>query len=46
VFIADGKSKTMAEMPLSEKNSISHRGLALRNFALLLKSSGLMGKGE
>lgn len=32
VFIPDGYDKTFAEMPLSEKNRISHRAKALRKF--------------
>jgi len=36
VFIAEGTGKTMAELPPEEKNERSHRGKALRNFALLL----------
>jgi len=38
VFIPDGYSKTMAELSIDEKNKISHRGVALRNFSDLLKS--------
>lgn len=29
VFMPDGQNRTFAEMPLSEKNKISHRGLAV-----------------
>jgi len=36
VFIAEGTSMTMAELPPEEKNKRSHRGKALRKFALLL----------
>ena len=36
VFFARGKSKTMAELSQEEKNSLSHRGKALRSFARLL----------
>ena len=37
VFIPDGKKVTMAELRIDEKNAISHRGNALRNFSKLLK---------
>jgi XTP/dITP diphosphohydrolase len=30
VFIAEGYDLTFAEMPLSEKNKISHRAMAMR----------------
>jgi XTP/dITP diphosphohydrolase len=30
LFLVDGFDRTMAELPLDEKNRISHRGLALR----------------
>ena len=33
IFIADGMDKTMAQLPPEEKNAISHRGKALREFA-------------
>jgi XTP/dITP diphosphohydrolase len=33
VFIPDGYSVTFAQMPLDEKNSISHRAMAFRKFA-------------
>jgi XTP/dITP diphosphohydrolase len=32
LFLVDGYQQTMAELPLAEKNRISHRGLALRAF--------------
>jgi XTP/dITP diphosphohydrolase len=32
LFLVDGYQQTMAELPLSEKNQISHRGQALRGF--------------
>ena len=37
MFIPDGGTLTMAEMSAEEKNAISHRGRALREFARLLK---------
>ena len=37
VFLPDGKDRTMAELTTDEKNEISHRGLALREFSGLLK---------
>jgi len=40
VFLIEGKDKTMAELSPEEKNEISHRGEALRNFALLLRERG------
>jgi len=40
VFIADGFCKTMAELTPGQKNEVSHRGKALREFAALLKESG------
>jgi len=42
VFLPDGLSKTFAEMPIEEKNLISHRAQAtskLRDFLLKMKSS-------
>ena len=33
IFIPEGFDKTFAEMTADEKNSISHRGRAIRNFA-------------
>ena len=41
VFIADGYSKTMAELAPEEKNAISHRGVALKNFSMLLQKRGI-----
>lgn len=32
VFIPDGNEMTFAELPLSEKNSISHRAIAMQKF--------------
>lgn len=37
VFIPEGYTKTLAEMTLAEKNKISHRSLALRQFKDKLK---------
>ena len=42
VFIADGFSKTMAELSPEEKNKASHRGAALREFALLFRERGML----
>ena len=38
IFQAEGYNKSMAELSAAEKNQISHRGKALRNFADLLRS--------
>ncbi|MBK9388643.1 MAG: RdgB/HAM1 family non-canonical purine NTP pyrophosphatase [Bacteroidetes bacterium] len=43
VFIPDGKTRTFAEMPLKEKNEVSHRARAfekLRTFLLQIKLNG------
>lgn len=37
LFFVDGYQQTMAELPLEEKNRISHRGQALRAFRDFLK---------
>jgi len=37
IFVPDGFTKTFAEMNADEKNSISHRGKAVRNFAEFIK---------
>lgn len=37
VFIPDGMDKTMAELTADEKNAISHRGKALREFVKVLE---------
>ncbi len=37
VFVAAGQDRTMAELPLAEKNSISHRGKALRHLREMLE---------
>ncbi len=39
LFLVDGFEQTMAELPLVEKNRISHRGQALRQVIAHLKSS-------
>jgi len=38
VFLPDGKDRTMAELTIDDKNKISHRGIALREFSALLKA--------
>ncbi|MFC2081422.1 non-canonical purine NTP pyrophosphatase, partial [Bacteroidota bacterium] len=38
VFIPDGCQETFAEMPLHEKNKISHRARAVRKLAKFLKN--------
>ena len=37
VFVPDGYSITLAEMPLSEKNRISHRGTAIKKMAEIIR---------
>jgi len=39
VFIAEGQSRTFAEMSLEEKNKISHRAIAFRKLVEYLKGS-------
>ena len=39
VFRATGSDKTFAEIPLQEKNSISHRARAMRQLISFLKGS-------
>lgn len=39
VFIAEGESRTVAEMAPNEKNAISHRSKALKAFVEILKTS-------
>ena len=41
IFIPDGKDKTLAELLPEDKNMISHRGKALREFARQLVPYGL-----
>lgn len=43
VFVADGFSKTFAEMELAEKNTISHRGRALVKFVDFLRQTASKG---
>jgi XTP/dITP diphosphohydrolase len=38
VFVPAGMEKTLAELPLGEKNAVSHRGKALRRLRALLES--------
>jgi XTP/dITP diphosphohydrolase len=40
VFMADGYDRTMAQLSMDEKNSISHRGRALRALVQKLKNPG------
>jgi len=42
VFVADGFSKTMAELTPEEKNKASHRGAALSKFAGLFLERGVL----
>ena len=41
VFLPDGFKLTFAEMPLEEKNQISHRALAVRKFIQFLSSKDI-----
>jgi XTP/dITP diphosphohydrolase len=38
IFMPDGENRTFAEMPLSEKNKISHRGLAVAKLVNFLQN--------
>ena len=42
IFIPDGYEKTFAELPLSIKNSISHRGRAIKKLIAFLSSLQLL----
>ena len=37
IFVADGYSKTFAELSIEEKSSISHRGIAVKKLIDFLK---------
>ena len=36
IFVADGESRTNAELPAAEKDAISHRGIAFRALAKII----------
>ena len=38
IFVADGYSKTFAELSIEEKSSISHRGIAVKQLLLFYKN--------
>jgi XTP/dITP diphosphohydrolase len=40
LFVPDGESKTLAEMDITKKCSVSHRGLAMRQMAEWLRAQG------
>ena len=40
VFVPAGDERTFAELPLAEKNTVSHRGRALAALAVYLGDSG------
>jgi non-canonical purine NTP pyrophosphatase (RdgB/HAM1 family) len=42
VFLVNSVGKTMAEIPMEMKNTISHRGLAMRALIAEMKNSGLL----
>lgn len=39
IFVPEGEGRTFAEMPLSEKNSMSHRGRAMKKLVQFLKQA-------
>lgn len=43
LFFLPSLGKTMAELPMEEKNRISHRGQALRELIAEMKTAGLLG---
>jgi len=46
VFIATGSDRTLAQIPPEEKNAISHRGKALKEFSRLLADISIDPSGE
>ena len=46
IFVPNGTDLTIGELPFDEKNKISHRGNALRNFTNLLNSSDYSDTGD
>jgi XTP/dITP diphosphohydrolase len=44
LFLLPDRNKTMAEIPLEEKNSLSHRAKALQRMIEMLKREGSAGK--
>jgi len=46
VFCANGNDITLAQLPAAEKNAISHRGKALREFSRLLTDISINTTGE
>ena len=40
IFIADGLTKTFAELTMQEKSTISHRGIAVKQLVALLNTMG------
>ena len=43
IFLVAGLGRTMAELPMEEKNRISHRGQALQKLVGELRASGALG---